>query len=188
MVGGSVGIGNTTAAAALVCVFSPAAPREVVGHGTGIAEDVRARKVAVVEDALRRHAFEAPGASPALDPLGPLASLGGLELAAMVGFLLEAARLRKPVVLDGFLATAAALAARAFDPRVVDYVLLSHASAERGAAIASAVLGKTPLLDLGMRLGEGTGAALALDLVRTAVDVQASMATFATAGIVGRGQ
>jgi nicotinate-nucleotide--dimethylbenzimidazole phosphoribosyltransferase len=101
--------------------------------------------------------------------------------------LLAAARARTPVVLDGFLGCASALVARAFDARVVDYVLASHASAERGAAIALAALGKVPLLDLAMRLGEGTGAVLALDVVRTAVETQLSMATFATAGIARRG-
>jgi nicotinate-nucleotide--dimethylbenzimidazole phosphoribosyltransferase len=102
----------------------------------------------------------------------------------MAGFFLAAARARKPVVIDGFLASAAALVARAFDANVTDYLLLSHASAERGASIAAASLGKRPLLDLGMRLGEGTGAVLAMDLVRTAVALQHGMATFATAGIV----
>ena len=178
---GEIGIGNTTAAAAMVCLFAAAAPDDVVGRGTGIDEATRLHKVRVVEDALRRHDFMTPGAE---DQLGILASLGGLELAAIAGFLLEAARLRKPVVLDGFLATAAALAAKAFHPGVVDFVLLSHASAERGAAVASAALGQTPLFDLGMRLGEGTGAVLGLDLVRTAIEVQMSTATFATAGIV----
>jgi nicotinate-nucleotide--dimethylbenzimidazole phosphoribosyltransferase len=177
---GEIGIGNTTAAAALVCAFTGAPPDGVVGVGTGISEETRARKVSVVETALRLHA---PVAS---DPIGVMASVGGLELAAMTGFMLAAARQRVPVVLDGFLATAAALAARALDANVTEYLLASHASAERGAAIATASLGRAPLLDLQMRLGEGTGAVLALDMVRTAVDVMASMATFATAGVVGR--
>jgi nicotinate-nucleotide--dimethylbenzimidazole phosphoribosyltransferase len=178
---GEVGIGNTTASAALVCALARAAPADVVGVGTGVGPEVHARKVRVVEEALRLHAVDVR------DPLGVVAALGGLELAAMAGFLLTAARLATPVVLDGFVATAAALVAKAFDAGVADYLLASHASAERGAAIASAALGQQPLLDLGLRLGEGTGALLALDLVRTAVDAQLSMATFATAGVVRGG-
>ena len=177
---GEIGIGNTTAAAALICAFTSSAPADVVGLGTGISDEARARKVSVVDAALRLHAAELR------DPLGVLAAVGGLELAAMTGFLLAAARLRVPIVLDGFLATAAALAARAFDANVPDYLLAAHASAERGAGLATVALGKVPILDLGMRLGEGTGAVLVLDIVRTAVDLQLSMATFATAGIVGR--
>src|SRR5262249_6063804 len=125
---------------------------------------------------LRRHASR--------EPLNVLSAMGGLELAAMTGFYLAAARRRTPTIIDGFLATAAALVARSIDPVVTDYLLLSHASAERGATMAATTLGKRPLFDLGMRLGEGTGAVLAIDLVRTAVELQRSMATHATAGIV----
>src|ERR1700679_81352 len=100
------------------------------------------------------------------------ACLGGLEIAAMEGFFLASARARRPVVVDGFVASAAALVASGFDPNVADYFLLSHASAERGAVIAATALGKRPLFDLGMRLGEGTGAALAVDFVRTAVALE----------------
>ena len=175
---GEIGIGNTTCAAALVCALTGASPADVVGSGTGISCDVRARKVRVVEDALQRHGEQRGHA------LDVLASLGGLELAAMSGFMLGAARRRTPIVLDGFLANAAALVARAFDERVTDYMLASHASAERGASVAMAALGMRPLLDLDLRLGEGTGALLALDLVRTAVDTQLSMASYATAGVV----
>jgi len=177
---GEIGIGNTTAAAALVCAFTGAPPAEVVGAGTGISDEVRRRKVAVVSRALDLHALREGG------PISTLACLGGLEIAAMAGFLVEAARARTPVVVDGFVASAAALVARAVDPNVADYFLLSHASAERGAAVAASALGKRPLFDLGMRLGEGTGAALAVDFVRTAVALERGMATFATAGIVGR--
>jgi len=174
---GEVGIGNTTSAAALLCAFTGASPSDAVGVGTGVSDATRLHKVSVVEAALRLHAPD-----PA-DPLGVLAAVGGLELAAMTGFLLGAARERIPVVIDGFLATVSALAAAAFDPNVTAYLLASHASAEKGATLATTALGKAPLLDLGMRLGEGTGAVLALDLVRTAVELQLSMATFATAGI-----
>ncbi|MGD0678172.1 MAG: nicotinate-nucleotide--dimethylbenzimidazole phosphoribosyltransferase [Polyangiaceae bacterium] len=178
---GEVGIGNTTAAAALVCAFTGADPEQVVGPGTGIDEAARARKVDVVRDALGRR-------SPlGRDPIDILASLGGLELAATAGFILRAADRRLAVVLDGFLACASALVAAAIDPGVLRVCLASHASAEPGSAIALRHLGLAPLLSLGLRLGEGTGAVLAIDLVRSAVALQSRMATFATAGIVGRG-
>jgi len=177
---GEIGIGNTTSAAALVCALTGASPDDVVGAGTGVSGDVLRRKVTVVSRALDAHARRA------CDPLARLACFGGLEIAAMAGFFLAAARARRPIVIDGFVACAAALVAQALDANVVDYFLLSHASAERGAAIAASALGKRPLLDLGMRLGEGTGAALAVDLVRTAVALERGMATFATAGIVRR--
>jgi nicotinate-nucleotide--dimethylbenzimidazole phosphoribosyltransferase len=177
---GEIGIGNTTAAAALVCVFTGLSPSEIVGRGTGLDDAGVAHKQAVVADALALHHPD-----PA-DPVGVLASVGGLELAAIAGFLLEGARLRRPLVVDGFLGGAAALVARAIDSAVTPYLLASHLSSERGATHMLRVLGLTPVLDLGLRLGEGTGALLAAELVRTAVELQLSMATFATAGVVGR--
>jgi nicotinate-nucleotide--dimethylbenzimidazole phosphoribosyltransferase len=175
---GEIGIGNTTAGAALVAVFAGADPEVACGRGTGIDEVTLARKIQVVKDALALHR-----PSPA-DPVGALAAVGGLELAAMTGFMLRAAAHRIPIVLDGFLAGAAALVARTIDPVVLPYLVASHASAERGARVALASLGLEPLLSLGMRLGEGTGALLGIELVRSAVELQAGMATFATAGIV----
>jgi nicotinate-nucleotide--dimethylbenzimidazole phosphoribosyltransferase len=175
---GEIGIGNTTAAAALVCAFAGASPEEVVGPGTGVDGAARARKVAVVADALRRHGPPRPG-----DPLATAAALGGAELLAMAGFALACAAARVPVVLDGLLSGAAALVAAALDPGVVPYLLASHASAEPGARVALARLGLEPLFDLGLRLGEGTGAVLGMALVRDAVALQAEMATFATAGV-----
>jgi nicotinate-nucleotide--dimethylbenzimidazole phosphoribosyltransferase len=177
---GEIGIANTTAAAALVCAFTGAPPEEIVGSGTGLGTEALAHKIAVVRDALALH-------RPAReDALSVLAALGGLEIAAMAGCALEAARHRLPVVVDGFIASAAALVAFRLDPAVTSYLLASHASAERGARAALRALGLSPLFDLGLRLGEGTGAVIAADLVRTAVVTQLSMATFATAGIVGR--
>jgi nicotinate-nucleotide--dimethylbenzimidazole phosphoribosyltransferase len=178
---GEIGIGNTTSAAALVSVFAGAPPEDTCGRGTGIDEPTRARKVLVVRDALARHRVSAEA------PLEALAAVGGLEIAAMVGFLLRCTALRLPVVLDGFVTNAAALVARALDPAVTSRLLASHASPEPGARIALERLGLEPLLSLGMRLGEGTGALLALDLVCSAVALQAEMATFATAGIVRDG-
>ena len=175
---GEIGIGNTTAAAALVSVFTGADPEITCGRGTGIDDRTRARKVQVVRDALALHRPRAD------DPVGTLAAVGGLEIAAIAGFLLEAAALRMPVILDGYVTNAAALVAQAIDPECVAHTLASHESAEQGARVALERLCLQPLLSLGLRLGEGTGALLALDLVVSAVALQAEMATFATTGVV----
>jgi nicotinate-nucleotide--dimethylbenzimidazole phosphoribosyltransferase len=175
---GEIGIGNTTAASALVSVFTGAPPEQTCGRGTGIGDTTLARKIDVVRDALRLHGVSRE------DPVGALAAVGGLEIAAMAGFLLRASTLRLPVVLDGFVTNAAALAAQAIDPAATRRWLASHASPEPGARIALERLGLRPLLALDMRLGEGTGALLALDLVGTAVALLDGMATFATAGVV----
>jgi nicotinate-nucleotide--dimethylbenzimidazole phosphoribosyltransferase len=175
---GEVGIGNTTAAAALVSVFTQAAPERVCGRGTGIDDATHLRKIEVVRGALARHVVTAS------DPLGVLAAVGGLEIAAMAGFLLRAAALRIPVVLDGVVTCAAALVAQAIEPAASERWLASHASPEPAARLALEKLGLPPLLDLGMRLGEGTGALTAMPLVESAVRLQAEMATFATAGVV----
>jgi nicotinate-nucleotide--dimethylbenzimidazole phosphoribosyltransferase len=177
---GEVGIGNTTAASALTCVFCGCSPEQAVGRGTGVADGVLARKKAVVAEALALHRPDGG------DPLGALSAVGGLEIAAMVGSMLASARARVPIVLDGFVTQAAALAAVAIDPGVRDYFLAAHVSPEPGSRAALAHLRLLPLFDLEMRLGEGTGAVLGLALLRAAVRTQLSMATFATAGIVGR--
>lgn len=174
---GEIGIGNTTAAAALISALTGLRPARIVGRGTGVDGEVWRRKVAVVEAALAR-------SGPPADPLRLMAELGGLELAAITGFFLEAARRRIPVVLDGFLTGAAALVASAIDRNVRAYLLASHRSAESGAAATLEALQLEPLLDLGLRLGEGTGAVLAIQLLRAAVHAQAEMATFATMGVV----
>ncbi len=177
---GEIGIGNTTAAAALVASFCNISADQAVGAGTGVEGEVLTRKRRVVETALDLH-------RPSLaDPLAALAALGGLELAALVGAMLEAPRLRVPIMLDGFLTHAAALVAVTMDPTVRGYVLAAHGSTEPGARHALAKLGLEPIFDLQMRLGEGTGACLGLGLLRSAVAVEHFMATFATAGIVGR--
>jgi nicotinate-nucleotide--dimethylbenzimidazole phosphoribosyltransferase len=177
---GEIGIGNTTAAAALTCVFTGASPAASVGNGTGIDDDAKRHKQQVVSDALALH-------RPSLrEPFSALCAVGGLEISAMVGAILGAAEHRVPVVLDGFVTLAAALVAVAMDSSVRGYLIASHASTEPGARIALAHLDQTPLLDLGMRLGEGTGACLALGMLRSAVALSRNMATFATAGIVDR--
>jgi nicotinate-nucleotide--dimethylbenzimidazole phosphoribosyltransferase len=174
---GDMGIGNTTPAAALIAAFTGAAPAEVTGRGTGIDDATYTRKVAVVTAALTRHR---PG--PA-DPVAALAAVGGLEHAALAGFILGAAERRVPVILDGVIAASAALVAAALAPDAVAAMVAGHRSAEPGAAVALAHLGLTPLLDLGMRLGEGTGAVLALPIVAGAVRVLHEVATFDAAGV-----
>jgi nicotinate-nucleotide--dimethylbenzimidazole phosphoribosyltransferase len=174
---GDMGIANTTPAAALIAVFTGSTPAEVTGRGTGIDDETYARKVAVVTAALERHQ---PDAS---DPLGVLAAVGGLEHAALTGFLLGAAARRVPVILDGVIAASAALAAAAFAPDAVAAMVAGHRSAEPGAGVALAHLGLTPLIDLGMRLGEGSGAVLALPIVACAVRVLHEVATFDSAGV-----
>jgi len=174
---GDMGIANTTPAAALIAAFTGAAAAEVTGRGTGVDDDTYAHKIAVVAEGLDRNRPD-----PA-DPLGTLAAVGGLEHAALAGLILGAAARRVPVVLDGVIAASAALAAAAFAPDAVAAMVAGHRSAEPGAAVALARLGLTPLLDLGMRLGEGTGALLALPIVTGAVRVLRDVATFDAAGV-----
>jgi nicotinate-nucleotide--dimethylbenzimidazole phosphoribosyltransferase len=174
---GDMGIANTTPAAVLVAVFTGADPADATGRGTGVDDDTYARKVAVVRRALDRHRPD-----PA-DPLGVLAAVGGLEHAALAGYLLGAAARRTPVVLDGVIAASAALAAAALAPDAVAAMVAGHRSAEPGAGLALRHLGLDPLIDLGMRLGEGTGAVLALPIVASAVRVLHEVATFDAAGV-----
>ncbi|SBT64815.1 nicotinate-nucleotide-dimethylbenzimidazole phosphoribosyltransferase [Micromonospora sediminicola] len=174
---GDMGIGNTTPAAALVAVFAGADAAAATGRGTGVDDETYARKVAVVRAALARHTPD-----PA-DPLGVLASVGGLEHAALAGLILGAAARRVPVLLDGVIAVSAALAAAAFAPDAVGAMVAGHRSAEPGATAALRHLGLDPLIDLGLRLGEGTGALLALPVVTGAVRVLHEVATFDAAGV-----
>jgi nicotinate-nucleotide--dimethylbenzimidazole phosphoribosyltransferase len=176
---GDMGIANTTASAALIAVFTATDPVEVTGRGTGVDDQTWAHKVDVVRRALARHQPD-PG-----DPLGVLAAVGGLEQAALAGFLLGAAALRVPVILDGVIACAAALAAAAFCPDAVHYMVAGHRSTEPGASRALAALGLRPLLELDLRLGEGSGAALALPIVAAAARVLRDVATFDSAGVSG---
>jgi nicotinate-nucleotide--dimethylbenzimidazole phosphoribosyltransferase len=177
---GEMGIGNTTAAAAVTCVLAHKEPELVVGRGTGVDAAGLARKMAVVRDALDHHRLDAR------DALGVLAAVGGLEIAAMAGLMLGGAARRVPVVVDGFISGAAALVATRLSPGVRDFLCFSHLSAERGHRVVCDALDARPLLDLGMRLGEGTGAALAINLLRAAVRLQSEMATFASANVANR--
>ncbi|RAO35280.1 Nicotinate-nucleotide--dimethylbenzimidazole pho sphoribosyltransferase [Micromonospora saelicesensis] len=174
---GDMGIGNTTPAAVLIAAFTGADPLDTTGRGTGVDDPTYAHKVAVVRAALARHTPD-----PA-DPLGVLAAVGGLEHAALAGLILGAAARRTPVLLDGVIAVSAALAAAAFAPAAVGAMVAGHRSAEPGATVALRHLGLDPLIDLGLRLGEGTGALLALPVVTGAVRVLHEVATFDSAGV-----
>ena len=176
---GDMGIGNTTAAAALTAALSGAAPKDVCGPGTGLDDQGVRRKVLVVDQALGRHRLD-----PA-DPIGVLASVGGFELGVLAGVALGAAARSAAVVLDGYPTTAAALVAASLCPTVRGYFLASRQSAERGHRVALEHLGLTPLLDLGLRLGEGTGGLLALGLLEAAARLHDEMATFDEAGVSG---
>jgi nicotinate-nucleotide--dimethylbenzimidazole phosphoribosyltransferase len=176
---GEMGIGNTTAASAIVASMTGRPASEVTGRGTGLDDSAVRHKVAVIETALRRHSPD-----PA-DPLGVLASVGALEIAALVGAILAAADLQVPVLLDGFITGAAALVASAIAPSATARLIASHRSSEPGHRIALERLGRDPLLDLELRLGEGTGAALALPIVRAATAILAEMATFDAAAVSG---
>ncbi|MEU9238199.1 nicotinate-nucleotide--dimethylbenzimidazole phosphoribosyltransferase [Streptomyces sp. NPDC048385] len=174
---GEMGIANTTASAALISVFTGADPAEVTGRGTGINDETLARKTEVVRRALELHQPD-----PA-DPIGVLAAVGGFEHAAMVGLLLGGASLRTPVILDGVSAGAAALVARAIAPEVLAACIAGHRSAEPGHVAALNKLGLRPLVDLDLRLGEGTGALLALPLVQSTARAMHEVATFDSAGV-----
>lgn len=177
---GDMGIANTTASACLTCHFTGLDPAQVAGRGTGVDDAGLERKVAAV-----RRALEVNRAAAA-DPVGALAALGGLEIAGLAGVILEGASRRLPVVVDGFIATAAALSAAAVAPPCREYLVAAHRSQELGHTAALAALGLHPLLDLDLRLGEGTGALLALPLLRAAVRVLNEMATFEDAGVSDR--
>lgn len=174
---GDMGIGNTTAAAALSAAFTGRSPEEVTGRGTGIDDHGLERKRDVVRRALDLHRPDAG------DALGTLAAVGGLELAALAGLIVGAAAERLPVVLDGFIAGASALAAVALAPGARASLVAGHRSAEPGHRIVLDHLGLEPLLDLGLRLGEGTGALLALPLLDSAGRILREMASFESAGV-----
>jgi nicotinate-nucleotide--dimethylbenzimidazole phosphoribosyltransferase len=175
---GEMGIGNTTAAAALICALLPQSPAECVGRGTGVDDATHARKISVVERALARVKTQSP--------LSVLASVGGLEIAAITGAMLHAASRRAPVLVDGFIASSAALCAIRAAPEAAPFLIFSHRSAEKGHVRVLEVLKQRPLLDLDLRLGEGTGAVLAVPLLRTACAMVAEMAMFDSAGVAGK--
>jgi nicotinate-nucleotide--dimethylbenzimidazole phosphoribosyltransferase len=178
---GDMGIANTTAASALCAALLPADPESVCGRGTGVDDEGLARKVAAVRAALLVNARDSS------DPVGVLAAVGGFELAVLAGVCLGAAAEGAVLLLDGFVTGAAALVAARLAPPVVDSLVASHRSPEPGHALVLQELGLRPLLDLGLRLGEGSGAALALPLVSAALAILADMATFEGAGVTDAG-
>ena len=179
---GEMGIGNTTAASALCAALLPADPAVVCGRGTGLDDEGLARKVAAVGRALEMNRVDAS------DPLGVLAALGGFEIALLVGVILGCRADRVPVVLDGFITGAAALVAARLEPAAVEAMIAAHRSPEPGHALLLDELGLEPLLDLRLRLGEGTGAALALPIVRSALALLDEMASFDEAGVTDAGR
>jgi nicotinate-nucleotide--dimethylbenzimidazole phosphoribosyltransferase len=180
LIAGDMGIGNTTPAAALVGLLADVEPARVVGRGTGIDDATWMRKTAAVRDAMRR------GRPVKGDPIALLATCGGPDLAATTGFLLQAALRRTPVILDGVISCACALVAHRVAFRASQWWCASHRSTEPATSAALDRLGLDPLLDLRMRLGEGSGALVALPLVTAAGDLLREMATFASAGVSDR--
>jgi nicotinate-nucleotide--dimethylbenzimidazole phosphoribosyltransferase len=176
---GDMGIGNTTAAAAITAVVTGVAPSVATGRGTGLDDAGVARKAATIERAI---AVNGPDAS---DGISVLSSVGGFEIGGLAGVILGAAANRVPVLLDGYISGSAALIAATLCPPVAPHIIAGHVSAEPGHRAALAWLGLTPLLDLGLRLGEGTGAVLAMPLVDGALAALDEMATFAEAAVAG---
>ncbi|UOM34644.1 nicotinate-nucleotide--dimethylbenzimidazole phosphoribosyltransferase [Acuticoccus sp. I52.16.1] len=175
---GEMGIGNTTVAAALCCAILGGTGGDWAGPGTGVAGEALARKAAVIDQAVERVAGER-------DPLVLLRRIGGREIAAMAGAILAARMQGVAVVVDGFVATAAAVVVDAMGPGTIEHCIFAHRSAEPAHVRALDALGADPVLDLGMRLGEGTGAALAMGIVKAAAACHSGMATFAEAGVDG---
>lgn len=175
LITGDMGIANTTASAALIAAFTGRPAAEVTGRGTGIDDTTLDRKTAVVEEAARRVA--------ARSPLEVLAEVGGLEIAALAGFIVGAAAARVPVIVDGVIAGAALLTASRLAPDCLGYAIPGHRSVEPGATAVLEALGLDPVIDLDLRLGEGTGACLALPLVEASARILREMATFDSAGV-----
>jgi nicotinate-nucleotide--dimethylbenzimidazole phosphoribosyltransferase len=179
LVTGDMGIGNTTPSAALIAALTGTRARQVVGRGTGIDDAMLEVKTAVVEAALGRLAPDAA-------PLEVTAEVGGLEIAAIAGFIVAGAAARVPVIIDGVIAVAAALVATACAPEAVHYLIAGHRSSEPGASVGLAHLGLSPVLDLELRLGEGSGGVLAVPIVQAAAKILREMATFDSAGVTDR--
>jgi nicotinate-nucleotide--dimethylbenzimidazole phosphoribosyltransferase len=182
LVTGDMGIGNTTPSAAVIAALTGQPAAAVTGRGTGIDDATLACKVAAVEAGLARLAQR-----PDAGPVDVLAEVGGHEIAALAGFVVGGAAARTPVVIDGVIALAGALAAVALAPDALGYCVAGHRSTEPGASVALTQLGLDPVVDLGLRLGEGTGACLALPVLEAAARVLGEMATFDTAGVTQKG-
>ncbi|WP_373067680.1 nicotinate-nucleotide--dimethylbenzimidazole phosphoribosyltransferase, partial [Thioalkalivibrio sp.] len=178
-IGGEMGIGNTTSAAALACSLLDLPPADLAGPGTGLDANGVRHKAEVIEQALHTHA-DVRG-----DALGSLRGLGGFEIAGLAGAYIAAGQIGLPVLVDGFISTSAALVAERLCPGTANWFFYAHSSAEPGHRCLLAALEADPLLDLGMRLGEGSGAAMAVPLLRLACALHSGMATFAEAGVSG---
>ena len=177
---GDMGIGNTTPSSALYAALLNRPAAEVTGRGTGLDDEGLARKIKVIEQAL------AVNRERLTDPLSILAALGGFEIAGLCGLILGAAGNRTPVVIDGFISSAAALVAIRLKPEIQRYCIFAHLSQERGHRLFFQEIGERPLLDLDLRLGEGTGAALAMGIIQAALEAHNRMATFESAGVSGQ--
>jgi nicotinate-nucleotide--dimethylbenzimidazole phosphoribosyltransferase len=183
LVTGDMGIGNTTPSAALIAALLGRSAREVTGRGTGISDAAWENKVDTIERGLKRAGTVLAADLKDARPVAVLAEIGGLEIAAIAGLVIGGARAEVPVVLDGVIALAGALVATSLAPHSAGYLVAGHRSTEPGATIVLSHLGLEPLIDLGLRLGEGTGGCLALPLVRAAARVLGEMATFDDAGV-----
>jgi nicotinate-nucleotide--dimethylbenzimidazole phosphoribosyltransferase len=174
---GEMGIGNTTSSSAILAVLSNRDVTSLVGTGTGISQESLLHKVEVIKESLQQR-----NPNPQ-DPIDIIAKVGGFEIAGMVGAMLAAASSRVPILVDGFICTIAALLAKEISTNAVDYMIVTHQSVEPGHQIAISLLGKKPIIDLGLRLGEGTGAAIAYPIIQSATLMLKEMATFDSAGI-----
>lgn len=176
---GEIGIGNTTPSSAITALYTGLRPAEVTGRGTGLDDSGFEKKIEIIERVIR---VNKPDRN---DPLDVLSKIGGFEIGGIAGLILGAASAKKPVVIDGFISTAGALIAYGLNPISADYMIAAHRSVERGHRAALDYLGKTPLLDLDLRLGEGTGAALAMTLIEASARILTEVATFEEASVSG---
>jgi nicotinate-nucleotide--dimethylbenzimidazole phosphoribosyltransferase len=181
---GEMGIGNTTAASAITCALTGASATLATGRGTGVEPEAHAHKTRIVEAVVAKHSGSATFSSP----LEILRCVGGLEIAAIAGMILATARHRLAIIVDGFISTAAAALAVAMEPKVHGYLIPGHRSEEPGHTLLLDHLKLAPILSLGMRLGEGTGAVLAMPIVESAICLYMQMATFSSAGVSGASQ
>ena len=177
---GDMGIANTTPASAITCFYSKKAPELVCGRGTGVNSDIIKKKAKIINKAIQSNIINGENG----DAIDVLAGVGGLEIGAIAGFILGCAINRTPVVVDGFISTAGALIALNINPYVSDYMFIGHLSKEKGHKAAVKLTGKTPILDLSMRLGEGTGAVIAMKIIETALNMYNNMLTFDEAGVI----
>jgi nicotinate-nucleotide--dimethylbenzimidazole phosphoribosyltransferase len=174
---GDMGIGNTTPSSAIASVLTGIPVREVTGRGTGISDEALERKIRVIDDAIR---LNKPDPNDAIDVLS---KVGGTEIGGIAGLILGAASKRMSIVIDGFISTAGALIAHTIEPSVKDYMFAAHNSVEKGHRVMLKAMGLAPILDLGLRLGEGTGAALAMLMIEAGLKISREMATFQEAGV-----